>query len=409
MRQGVLVAAPLVGEGHIVKVDAAVRHFHDGLLRLGQVCSLREHFPDTPDTGHGHADHHHHHGQHHQAHEQGHDVAEQAGEVAGGHIPGHNELRAQPRGGENAEVHRQHHGGVVEGQQALGLDEHLIQVAGGLGELAVLVALPHEGLHHTDGGDVLLDAGVEVVVLLEHPVEDVQSHHHDGTQHYHQEHHRKKEHLAGGGTDEQAHGEAEHKQHGGPHRHTNHHHKGVLHVGDVGGHAGDQSGDAELVDVGKGKGLNARIDGLSEIGGQSGGRAGGVLTSQSAKQQAHQSQHHHDDTVAVHHWQIGLLQPLIHEPCRDEGQEDLHQNLQRSQANTQEGILAVLPELLQNFFHVICLLWGTTESPVPGGWFAIKHQSTWDIPSKMFRIFLMPLYYIPHIPLVREIQICYHL
>ena len=32
-------------------------------------------------------------------------------------------------------------------------------------ELLVLILLPDEGLHHPDGGDVLLDAGVEVVVL----------------------------------------------------------------------------------------------------------------------------------------------------------------------------------------------------------------------------------------------------
>ena len=94
-----------------------------------EVGDLAQHLADPAHTGQGHGDHHHHHGQHHQAHEQGHDVAEQAGEIAGGQrTVHHDELGAQPGHHDDAEVHGDHHRRVVEGQQALGLDEQVVQL-----------------------------------------------------------------------------------------------------------------------------------------------------------------------------------------------------------------------------------------------------------------------------------------
>jgi len=46
-------------------------------------------------------------------------------------------------------------------------------------ELLVLMFLPHVGLHHANGGDVFLYAGVEVVVLLENLAEVFHGPRHD--------------------------------------------------------------------------------------------------------------------------------------------------------------------------------------------------------------------------------------
>ena len=73
--QGILAAAVLIGEAHVVEVDAAVGHVVNGLLRVVQVRSFGKYLLNSADAGHGHGDHDHYHGQHHQAHEQRHDVA----------------------------------------------------------------------------------------------------------------------------------------------------------------------------------------------------------------------------------------------------------------------------------------------------------------------------------------------
>ena len=236
----------------MVKVDGAVLHFHHRVLRVVKVRGLLQHLPDSADTGHGHGDHHHHHGEHHQAHKQRHDIAVQAGQVGGTQSAvHHNEVGAQPGHHDNAEIDRDHHGRAVEGQQALGLDRQIIEAFRRLCELAVLIALPHKGLDHPDGGHVLLHAGVQIVVLPEHLVENPQGDHHDGADHRHQEAQCNQEGEAQLHIDVHTHAEAENQCQGGTHRDTNHHHKGLLHVGDVGGHTGDQSGHAEFINIGK--------------------------------------------------------------------------------------------------------------------------------------------------------------
>ena len=69
-------------------------------------------------------------------------------------------MGAKPGDGDHAAVDNQHHDGVVQSQAAFRLDKEPVQVFRRGLELVVLVVLPHKGLHHPDGGDVLLDAGV---------------------------------------------------------------------------------------------------------------------------------------------------------------------------------------------------------------------------------------------------------
>ena len=336
----------------MVEVDGPVLHLHHRVLRVVEVGGLVQHLPDAADAGHGHGDHDHHHGQHHQAHEQGHDVAVQAGQVGGGQgAVHHDEVGAQPGHHDDAEVHGDHHGRAVEGQQALGLDRQVVQIPGGLGEFLVLKALPDEGLHHPDGGYVLLNAGVQVVVLAEHLAEDAQGDHHDGADDHHQEGQGDEEGEAQLHVDVHAHGEAEDQGQGRAHRDADDHHKGLLHIGDVGGHAGDQAGHAELVDVGKGKGLNVGVNGLPQVGGQAGGGAGGKAAGGGAEDQAEQGHDHQNGAVAVHRGQVAGLQALSDQPGGDKGQQDLHDDLQRGQTHAQEGVLLVDSQLLQHSFH----------------------------------------------------------
>lgn len=96
--------------------------------------------------------------------------------------------------------------------------------------------------HYTDSGDVLLNAGVQIIVAPENLVEDFHGHHHDSPQHHNQKDHRDKEGEAQLGADDEAHDVAENQHQRGPHRDADDHHEGVLHVCDIGGHTGDQAG-----------------------------------------------------------------------------------------------------------------------------------------------------------------------
>ena len=213
------------------------------------------------------------------------------------------------------------------------------------------MVLPDEGLHHADGGDVLLNAGVQVIVAPEDLVEDFHGDHHDGPQHHDQEHHSDQEGEAQLGADDKAHDVAEDQHQRGTHRDADDHHEGILHVGDVGGHTGDQAGYAELVDVGEGKGLDVVVDGLPQVGRQAGGGAGREFAGRRAEGQAQQSQNHHYDSVTVNHRQIGLLQAPVNDDRGDKGQQDLHDDFQGAKPDAQECVPLEAPKLMQYSPH----------------------------------------------------------
>ena len=150
-------------------------------------------------------------------------------------------MRAEPGQSQVAAVDRQQHGGVVEAEAALCLDELLVEVVAGLGVLFVLVLLAHKALDHADGGHVLLHRGVQGVVALKDAVKDLDGGQHDAAQHQQQKEHGHQEDEGQVGVDGDGHDEGEHQMDRGAHAHTGQHLESVLDVGDVGGHTGDKA------------------------------------------------------------------------------------------------------------------------------------------------------------------------
>ena len=184
----------LILEGDVLELDAAVCHLLHRLLCRGQVGALVQHLHDTLGRGGGHGDHDKGHAQHHQCHEDVHNIAEQGVQLAGGDGTVQHILGTQPAQGNVAAVNGGEHGGVIEAQAAFRVDELLVQTLAGGGVFFVLKTLAHEAFDHADGRDVLLHRGVEVIVVLEHPVEDAEGGNHDGSQNRHQKSHRHHEH-----------------------------------------------------------------------------------------------------------------------------------------------------------------------------------------------------------------------
>ena len=344
MRQH-LSAVLLVGEAGVLKINGAVGHFHHGVLAVGEVGILAEHLADTAGAGHAHGDHDEHHGHHHQAHQDVHAVGEQAHQLAGGEGAADDQVGALPADEQDAGVDGQLHQGHHQHHAALGLHKQVVQVAGGRLELGVLKLFAHIGLHHADGGDVFLHAGVQVVVLLEHLGEDLHGAAHDEHQTHGQEQQRPHVdhgHLA---VDLEGHEDGADQRDGGAEAHAQNHLVGVLDVGHVGGQTGDQTGGAEVVDVGEAEGLNVLKHTLAQVAGKAGG---GLCTpdgAQRAEQQAqqrnggHGQAHHHNVLQAAHG------DALIHQGGDHQGNDHLAHHLNdHAQRGEQRGKLE-LPDV----------------------------------------------------------------
>ena len=284
--QGVAVGFLRVFEAHVVKVDGAVLHVQHRVFRVVQGAFLVEHFHNTLGGLGGHGDHHEDHGEHHQTHKDLERVGEQRGHLAHVQVQalaGDDRVRAKGQHKHHDAVDAELHQRVVQSQNPLGLGEVLLHIFGGVVELFLLVVLPHVGFHHPHAPDVLLDGGVQVVVLAKDPAEQghglfrdkeqANAQHRDG-------HQEDQGHFA---AHDKAHHKGEDEHQGAAHGGADDHHVGHLHVGDVGGQTGDQAGDRELIDVLKGIALDFVEHILSQVAGKAAAGGGTGLAGQGAE------------------------------------------------------------------------------------------------------------------------------
>ena len=148
----------------MIKINSSIFYFLHCVFRIMDIRFLAEHLADTADAGKGHTDHDHDHGQHHKAHEQRHDIAEQTGQIAGRQGSAHDKLRAKPGHGNNTEIHSDHHGRIVKCKQSLCLYGQIIQHFGCLGKLLIFMVFPDKCFDHTDGRDIFLHAGIQIIL-----------------------------------------------------------------------------------------------------------------------------------------------------------------------------------------------------------------------------------------------------
>ena len=330
----------------MLKVDGAVGDLRARVFRRGDVGLLIEHLLDALHRGGGLGDHDEHHGEHHQAHQDVHDVGKQARQLARGQ-PGapDDHLRAEPADEQDAGIDAAHHDRVAQGHDALGGDGVVVEVVGGMFEFVVLVLLAHERLDHADGADVLLDDGVDDVVLAEHLPEVAH-----GLRDEHEQHHAKHRH-----DDQKDHGELRvdgkrHEQrdderHGGAGEHHEHHLEGVLHVAHVGGHAGDQAGGGEAVDVGERERLDVFEHVLAQVAGEARARAGAVLPGLDAadsRQQRHDQHLRADDRDAAH---VAHGDALVDDGGGLVGDQDFQDDAQDGEQRGEQRVLFVLADL----------------------------------------------------------------
>ena len=340
-----LAGAVLILKGNMLKLNGAVGHLLHGVLGRGQVSLLVQHFHDTLGGRGGHGDHDERHAQHHQSHENVHDVAEQGVELAGGDGAVQDILGAEPAQGDVAAVNGGEHGGVIEAQAALRVDELVVQALAGLGVLLVFKALADKALDHADGRNVLLHGGVQVIVVFEHAVKNFERGHHDGSQHHQKEYHGHHKDQGQRAADHAGHEQGEHQMHRGAHAHPLDHLERVLHVGHVGGHTGDKAGGGVFVDVGERVMLDALIHGVAQIACKARGSIGGKAARQHTQQQRESGHQEREQAIFEDGVHIALLDALIDDERHDGGKQDIHDRFQRGKERRHDGRAFVLAQM----------------------------------------------------------------
>ena len=128
---------------------------------------------------------------------------------------------------------------------------------------------------------------------------------------------------------------------------------GVLQVGHVRRHAGDQPGRAELVDVGKGEGLHVFIDGVAQVAGKAGGGGRGVRAGTDAKHEAQTGEQQDDGAIQQNAPHAARLDATVDDGGGDERDQDFHQHFQRRVQRRQNGIPAVVADVsAEGFEHM---------------------------------------------------------
>ena len=345
--QGV-VTALLVGEIDVVEVDAAVGDLRHRLGGIGHVGFLVDDLGDTGRAGRALGELDEDHRQHHERGQDRHDVTEQRGELARGQASFHDEMRAPPTQGDDARVHDEVHHRTVQGHQRLRLDVHRIEAEGGLVELGHLVVLPHEGLHHADRIHVLLHHAVQGIDLQEDLLEQFRRAGDQYGEEHAQDEHRHEEDDAQSLMDQETHPQRRNHVQRRAERNPEQHLERALDGGHVRGHARDQAGRGELVDVGEGEALDVFIHREPQVRGQAGAAVSGEPPGQDAEQQAQAGDADHHRPVPVHVRQTPRADSLVDDGRRHIRDQHAHDHLQGRPQRRQQGRGLVLPDLSED-------------------------------------------------------------
>ena len=141
------------------------------------------------------------------------------------------------------------------------------------------------------------------------------------------------------------------------HAHSQNHLISILYVGYIGGKPGYQTGGAELVNIGKAKGLYIFIHCLTQILRKSGRRFRPVHTASDTKQQTEQRCQNHHCTNKIYVLQISSLyaDSLINDGCHQKRDNGLHNNFSYHKYRSSDGRTFVFfymcSKCFQHFTH----------------------------------------------------------
>ena len=167
-----------INKAHMVKINGAVAHGHDRVLRILNVRLFLDHLGNAARGRERNRQHGKNHRQHHQAREDLHGIGDERGEVAGRQAErrviaaGDDGLGAEPGDDDHARVDARLHQRRVERDEPLALGKVLVNALGNGAEFADLVLFLIKGFHDTDTADIFLHDVIELVICAENARED---------------------------------------------------------------------------------------------------------------------------------------------------------------------------------------------------------------------------------------------
>ena len=186
----------------------------------------------------------------------------------------------------------------------------------------------HEALYNADTGNILLNAGIEVVVPRENLVEHLGSLGNDDSKNGSQNHHRAEEYQADAHVNEHTHYNAAYEHDRSSYSNAYYHLERVLEIGDVGGHTCNETGGAELIYVRERELLDIGEHCVTEITCESRGSVRSELAGEYAECKAHERHDEHNAAVNVHLGYISGVNAFVDYSRRDERDKYLHHDFQ---------------------------------------------------------------------------------
>ena len=233
----------------MVKFNASVGNVEVRMLRIVQIALLIENLGDTLCTGHTHRHHNKYHGEHHEAHKDIHAIGKKAHQLAGCQAAANDHLGAQPADQKNTAVDGKLHQRCVIRNIFLCFTENVVDVSAGFLEFAGLMTFTHISFYHTDGRNVLLHAGIQIIVFREGLLEIFAGSAHNKEQAASQKDDSNKINAGQTGIDHESHGHGYDHAGRGTHTHTKKHLICVLQVRHVGGQTRHKTRRTEFVNV----------------------------------------------------------------------------------------------------------------------------------------------------------------
>ena len=339
-----------IDKAHMVKINGAVAHGHDRVLRILNVRLFLDHLGNAARGRKRDRQHGKDHGQHHQAREDLHGVGDERGEVAGRQAKrrivaaGDDGLGAEPGDDDHARIDARLHQRRVERDEPLALGKVLIDALGNGAELADLVLLLIKGFDDADTADIFLHDVVELVIRAEHARKD-RKHAADNEKQPHREDRQDDEKCHGNimaDAERHDHGKNQHDRRAD--RHAHEHLKGILHVRDVRRQTRDDGRGGKLIDVGKCKGLHIVVHVLTQVCAETDRSARRDTRREHAGRELERRQQQQKCAKLPDRRHAAALNTIIDEVGHIQRDHDLEHDLQRREQHRHERGTFVFPQ-----------------------------------------------------------------
>ena len=233
------------------------------------------------------------------------------------------------------------------------MHEVMIEGAGSLIELLLLVILAHIGLDDADAGDVLLDGIVQTVVLAEDAAEDrhgCKRDLEDGIAKEKGDDHVDDCHGAAG---DECHDDGEDGKHRAADGHADDHHVGLLDVRDIGREPRHERACREAVDIGEREALDLVEQVMPQVLGKAGRTDGTGDACSGAERKRDQVEADQDDSRRDDAFKRLSCCNLIDELRREERNGALDDGFEGYEQRGLPRILAVLAQRLRQRMHYL--------------------------------------------------------